>query len=111
MELDMSTYMTSMQACYTDGNFDACLGLYHEMEQKRLETLRHACSFVIGGLCKDGKCAEGYAVLKKKKSMIQKGYNVNEAIYMALIDSYEKIGSMEEVRVYGIIVNGLCKSD
>ena len=32
MELDMSTYMTSMQACYTDGNFDACLGLYHEME-------------------------------------------------------------------------------
>ena len=43
--------------------------------------------------------------------MIQKGYNVNEAIYMALIDSYEKIGSMEQVRVYGIIVNGLCKSD
>ena len=111
MELDMSTYMTSMQACYTDGNFDACLGLYHEMEQKRLETLRYACSLVIGGHCKDGKCAEGYAVLKKKKSMIQKGYNVNEAIYMALIDSYEKIGSMEQVRVYGIIVNGLCKSD
>lgn len=32
------------------------------------------------------------------------------AIYMAQIDSYAKIGSMEQVRVYGIIVNGLCKS-
>ncbi|WCJ17976.1 Pentatricopeptide repeat (PPR-like) superfamily protein [Euphorbia peplus] len=49
---DKSTYMTLIQSCYAEGDFDSCLGLYQEMDEKGFEIPPHVYSLVIGGLCK-----------------------------------------------------------
>ncbi|KAI3439830.1 4-hydroxy-4-methyl-2-oxoglutarate aldolase (HMG aldolase) [Psidium guajava] len=93
VEADKITYMTLIQACYGEGDFSSCLGLYREMEEKGLEIPPHAYSLVISGLSKEGKCTEAYAVYA---SMTRNGYRPNVAIYTSLIDSYAKCGSVEE---------------
>ncbi|KAI9086807.1 hypothetical protein K1719_031401 [Acacia pycnantha] len=109
-------------ACYSEGNFDSCLRLYQELEERGLEIPPHAYSLVICGLCREGKHLEGYTVFE---TMFQRGHKANKAIYTALIDSYAKSGNMEgamklfermnldEIKpdevTFGAIVNGLCK--
>lgn len=43
--------------------FYSCLCLYHEIEEKGIEIPPQAYGLVIGGLCKEGKCMEGYSLL------------------------------------------------
>ncbi|KAK6919529.1 Pentatricopeptide repeat [Dillenia turbinata] len=117
-----SEYMTLIRACYSEGDFDSCLGLCIEMVEKGLEIPAHAYGLVIGGLCKEGKSAEGYAVFE---SMIQRGCKSNVAIYTSHVDSFATNGNVEEtIRLfermknggleldkvsYGAIFDGLCK--
>ncbi|KAJ0054122.1 hypothetical protein Pint_02196 [Pistacia integerrima] len=107
------------------GMVEELLWVWRRMKEneKGIEIPPHAYGLVIGGLCKEGKCMEGYTVLE---SMIKKGCKPNVAIYTALIDSYAKHSSMNEAInlfermknkglepdqvTYGVIVSGLCKS-
>lgn len=63
MEPDKIICMTLMQVCYSEGVFYSCLCLYHEIEEKGIEIPPQAYGLVIGGLCKEGKCMEGYSLL------------------------------------------------
>ncbi|KAF6163180.1 hypothetical protein GIB67_025044 [Kingdonia uniflora] len=114
--------MSLIQLCYSNSDINSYLGLFREMEEKGLEIPSHAYSLVISGLCKDGRCSEGYAVFDL---MVRKGCKANVAIYTTLIDSFAKSGNIEEGMklfermkdegfepdevTYGVIVNSLCK--
>ncbi|GFP78808.1 pentatricopeptide repeat-containing protein at1g03560 mitochondrial [Phtheirospermum japonicum] len=120
---DKITFLTLMQACYSETDYDSCLRLYNEMRDKGLDIPSHAYSLVIGGLCKDGKSLEGYAVFE---NMVTDGRGPNVAIYTALIDAYAKNGDLEKAMglfrrmqsegfepdevTYGVIVNSLCRN-
>lgn len=58
VEPDKITYMSLIQACYSEKDFDGCLRLYQALEERKVEVPVHAYSLVIGGLCKIGKCYE-----------------------------------------------------
>ncbi|KAG4998518.1 hypothetical protein JHK84_029552 [Glycine max] len=122
---DEVTYMTLMQACYSEGDVNCCLRLYHEMEEDeglQMKIPPHAYSLVICGLCKQGKVLEGCAVFE---SMVRRGCKAHKAVYTAIIDGYAKSGDLdsamkffERMKVdgvepdevtYGAVVSGLCK--
>ncbi|XP_047338461.1 pentatricopeptide repeat-containing protein At1g03560, mitochondrial [Impatiens glandulifera] len=123
LDPDKITYMTIIQAHYGEGDFDSCLNLYHEMDEKEIEIPPHAYSLVISGLCKNGKPNEAQAVLDK---MNQRGCKANIAIFTSLIDAFGKNNDTNEALIvfekmkdlgmepdevaYGSIVNILIKS-
>nr|GLL47666.1 pentatricopeptide repeat-containing protein At1g03560, mitochondrial-like [Ipomoea trifida] len=90
---DKITYMTLIQACYSEGDFDSCLGLYHEMVENELDVPLHAYSLVIGRLSRDD------ALVKSRKS--------DEA--MMLFNRMEQEGCDQTVYTYTILISGLFK--
>jgi len=46
----MIMYLTLIQACHAEGDFDLCLSLYHEMDENGLEIQPHPQGLIIGGL-------------------------------------------------------------
>ncbi|XVE92802.1 hypothetical protein REPUB_Repub01dG0133500 [Reevesia pubescens] len=64
-----------------------------EMGEKGCKVPPHAYSLIIGGLCKEGKCIEGYAVFEH---MIWNGLKASVVIYTTFIDAFAKCGRMED---------------
>lgn len=125
VEPDKITYMTLIQAHYSDGEFDACFKLYLEMEEKDLEIPLHAYSLVISGLCKSGKSFQAHSLFDKMRSREVGRFKGSVPIYTALIDCFAKNGNEEQALklfdmmnfegfepdgvTYSVLINCLCK--